>query len=174
MTAVTTDVRLLSIYLEDHHALLGAVLARAGRLVASDSHLPGGTALREIRDVLTDDREALRALMDTLGSTPSAAKSLLAGVAERLGRLKPNGRLLERSPLSRVVELDALRAAVQDDAALWRVLGAIAETDDRISAADAAARTSRAQRQAQTVERLRVAAAVAALGGREAASAHRR
>jgi hypothetical protein len=174
MTAVTTDVRLLSIYIEDHHALLGAVLARAGRLVASDSHLPGGTTLREVCDVLADDREALRALMGTLGATPSAPKSLLAGVAERLGRLKPNGWLLERSPLSRVVELDALRTALRDDAALWRALCAVAETDRRISAADAMTRLSRAERHAEAVERMRVAAAVAALGGREAASAHGR
>jgi hypothetical protein len=157
MTAVTTDVRLLSIYLEDHHALLGA-----------GEHRP------EQGDVLTDDRNALRALMDTLEVTPSASKSLVAGLAEQLGRLKPNGRLLERSPLSRVVELDALRTALQDDAALWRVLCAVAETDQRIDAADAATRLGRAQRQAEDVERMRVAAAVAALGGREAASAHSR
>ncbi len=174
MTALPTDVRLLSTYLEDHHALLGAVLARAGRLVASDSHLPGGAVLREVCDVLTDDRGALSAMMDALGASPSAPKSILAGVAERLGRLKPNGTLLERSPLSRVVELDALRTALLDDAAVWRVLRAIGETDQRVDPADAESRVRRAERHADAVERLRLASAVSALGGREAASAHAR
>jgi hypothetical protein len=43
-------------------------------------------------------------------------------VTEKLGRLKPNGRITERSPLSMVIELEGLRMAVEGKAAGWQAL----------------------------------------------------
>jgi hypothetical protein len=42
--------------------------------------------------------------------------------AEKVGRLKLNGRLLGYSPLSRLVELEALALGVHGKLALWRSL----------------------------------------------------
>ena len=45
-------------------------------------------------------------------SRPKVAE-VLVGVAETVGRLKPNGTLVRRSPLSDLMELEALSAAVE-------------------------------------------------------------
>lgn len=171
MTAVPTDHRLLAIYLNDHYALLRGALTRAERLTAADGHLPGGAVLREVAELLSDDAGALRSLITGLDLEVRGYKAVLTGVAERLGRFKPNGHLLTRSPLSRVVELDAMRTALQDDAAVWRVLRALAETDSRVQATDTDTRVGRAVQHAEVVEQLRIDAAVRALGGRQPSSA---
>ena len=43
-------------------------------------------------------------------------------VAERVGRLKLNGRIFERSPLSRIIELETLVVGVRGKEALWTAL----------------------------------------------------
>ena len=45
-------------------------------------------------------------------------------LAERVGRLKPNGRLLRRAPLSDLIEIEGLLDAVHAKAAGWRALAA--------------------------------------------------
>jgi hypothetical protein len=44
-------------------------------------------------------------------------------VAERLGLLKLNGRIVNYSPLSRVLELEGLGLLVAFNGSLWRTLG---------------------------------------------------
>lgn len=46
-------------------------------------------------------------------------------VAERVGRLKPNGRLLRRSPLTDLVEIEGLLGAVSAKATGWQALHAV-------------------------------------------------
>jgi len=52
----------------------------------------------------------------------SKLKPLGALLAERLGRLKLNGRLWGYSPLSRLDELEALQLGVTGKRRLWRAL----------------------------------------------------
>ena len=49
-------------------------------------------------------------------------KRALAQGAERVGRLKLNGRLVGYSPLARVLELEALMSGVQAKRGLWQAL----------------------------------------------------
>ena len=49
-------------------------------------------------------------------------KRVLAQGVERVGRLKLNGRLVGYSPLSRVLELEALMSGVQAKRGLWQAL----------------------------------------------------
>ena len=54
------------------------------------------------------DEQALRAIIRRL-DVPVRRRRIFAGrAAEKLGRLKPNGRLTKRSPLSDLVEIEAL------------------------------------------------------------------
>lgn len=53
---------------------------------------------------------------------------------ERAGRLKLNGRLVARSPLSDLEETEMLRLGVDGKAAGWRTLRALAERDGRLDA----------------------------------------
>ncbi len=45
-------------------------------------------------------------------------------VGERVGRLKPNGRIVRRSPLSDLIEIEALIDAVSAKRAGWYALAA--------------------------------------------------
>jgi hypothetical protein len=75
---------------------------------------------------------------------------------EKVGRLKPNGRILSRSPLSDVLEVEALRLAVEGKAAGWLLLRRFAEQDGRLDPAQLDRLISRAARQAEVLENLRV------------------
>lgn len=92
--------------------------------------------LAEAEERLAGDRDALLAVLRRNGVRPSRAKVGGARVAERLGRLKPNGHLTTYSPLSRLLELEALDAALAFTRALWQSLGdeARAEGTDALRA----------------------------------------
>jgi hypothetical protein len=107
------DKRWLSIYLRDHHA------ASAGGVELARRAFGSGHPLAE---QIAGDRKRLEALMRELGIPPSAMKVRFVRFAERVGRLKLNGRLLRRSPLSRIVELEALVVGIRGKEALWTAL----------------------------------------------------
>jgi hypothetical protein len=116
------DRLLLQAYLSDH--LGGAVggSARFGRMADAYADTPLGPALRRIADEVTQEREWLHAMAERLDVTPSRVKRLGIAVVERLGRLKPNGRITDASPLTAVIELDLMRAAVTAKRGLWETL----------------------------------------------------
>src|SRR3954465_3970114 len=62
--------------------------------------------LQRLATEIAEDREALLDVMDRLGARRDPVKQWAGWLAEKAGRLKPNGRLLGYSPLSRVVELE--------------------------------------------------------------------
>jgi transcription-repair coupling factor (superfamily II helicase) len=66
----------------------------------------------------------LEEVMRRLGVERSRLKEIMGAVAERVARLKANGRLVRPSPLSVVVELEALSAGVFAKQSLWRSLRA--------------------------------------------------
>jgi len=76
--------------------------------------------------------------------------------AERLGRLKLNGHVLSRSPLSTLVELELLRLGVEGKAAGWRTLKVVAATRRSVSVERLDGLIARALEQSQTLEDLRV------------------
>lgn len=148
--------RLLGIYLGDHFAGSTGGLALARRIADVHKDEAYGPPLSAFAQEVAEDREALRRMMTDLGFSVPQAKSTLAWVAERAGRLKPNGRLVGRSPLSAVVELEAMRAGVETKAACWRTLRAIAEHDDRLSDAELRGLVDRAEDQAERLEEMRL------------------
>src|ERR1051326_5210447 len=114
---------LIAVYLNDHlaGATLGVELAR--RLRSSNEDDPEfGPVLAEICAEVEADRETLKAVMGRLGGGQSKLKPLAAVFAERLGRLKLNGRLWGYSPLSRLDELELLQIGVAGKRRLWQAL----------------------------------------------------
>jgi hypothetical protein len=83
-------------------------------------------------------------------------KVLLGWVAEKAGRFKPNGRLLARSPLSSLEELETMRLGVEGKVSCWRTLRVLADHDARVDKARLDDLLGRAKRQADTLEKLRV------------------
>jgi hypothetical protein len=173
MTVMTRPVRrepaLLGIYLNDHLAAItgGLELAhRAARawnapLADAPPDYPAGLA-RE----MAEDRAALVGIMRTLGFPVRRYKMYAAWAAEKAGRLKLNGHVLSRSPLSDVLELEMLRVTVESTVSCWRTLRALADTDRRLDAARLDDLIARGERHAQTLERLALQASVRVFGAR--------
>ncbi|MFJ3788384.1 hypothetical protein [Kitasatospora sp. NPDC090091] len=118
----TDGEHLLTIYLNDHLAgsYGGAALAR--RIAREHAGDPDTAALRTMAREITEDRDELVDLMRALGIRPRWHRRLLGAAAEKAGRLKLNGRLVQRSPLSDLLEAEAMRSGVQGKIALWRAL----------------------------------------------------
>jgi hypothetical protein len=154
--------RLLAIYLNDHlaGATLGVELAR--RLRSSNQGDPEmGGPLAQICVEVEADRDTLVHLMEHREIGRDPVKPVLAKVAERLGRLKPNGRVRGYSPLSRVLELEFLSGLVGGKMELWNALEqSFGESLESFDFHDLAAR---ADSQGQRLEDLHLAAAQRAL-----------
>ena len=149
---------LLGIYLNDHLAAGTAGRDLARRCLAGLEGTPAGAAMERFSTEAEEDLAALREMMSTLGAPTRRYKVYAARAAERTGRLKPNGHLRTRSPLSTVLELESLQAGVRAKAALWRTLQAVADTDPRLDAARLSGLLDRAARQADTLEDLHTGA----------------
>lgn len=152
--------RLLDIYLGDHLAGATAGVDLARRM--ADQH-PLGTAICPIAAEIDADRRTLNEVMASVGAEPSLLKVALGWIAEKGGRLKLNGRLFVRSPLSGVLELEGLIVGVSGKLQLWRALGDVAQHDSRLSGFDFAALGARAEDQRQRLEELHEEAVSAAL-----------
>lgn len=141
------DRDLLAIYLKDHLAgsTLGVELVRraAGEHVGTAL----GSTLERLAGEIESDRAALISIMDALEVPPDRLKVAVAWAGEKAGRLKLNGRIFSRSPLSAVVELEGLIAGVNGKRALWRALRAIADREPRLQGSQLDELLARAERQ---------------------------
>jgi hypothetical protein len=155
--------RYLAIYLNDHlaGATVGVELARRLRSENQTEPRFGGELARICKEI-EGDKAALERLLDQFEVGRDRLKPALALAGERLGRLKPNGRLRGYSPLSRVLELEVLSGLVGGKLQLWNALEQrFGETLDGFDFHDLAAR---ADDQGRRLEDLHLAAAGQAFG----------
>jgi hypothetical protein len=145
------DEKLLRIYLNDHLAAATVATRLARRCLRSNRGTTLGRLLEELAGDLADDRRSLETLMVAQGVRRNRAKQAAAVVAERLGLLKLNGRIVHYSPLSRVLELEGLAGLAAFNGSLWRTLGNDALAD-------------RAARNVEKLERVTTEAAPTAFG----------
>ena len=144
--------RWLSIYLRDHHAASAGGVVLARRTLGANHPLA-----RQI----ARDRVTLEEIMRQLDVESSRMKVGLVRMAERLGRLKLNGRLLQRSPLSRVVELEVLVVGIRGKEALW---SALLTAGVSLQGIDLDALVDSARTQGREVDELRLSAVAGTLG----------
>jgi len=159
-TTAPTRHDLLGIYLNDHLAGATAGMGLARRMAAAAE--PGSARsalLGRLAAEIAADRTALVSIITALGIKVSGYKVFGAWAGQHAGRLKLNGHLLTRSPLSDLEETEVLRLGVSGKAAGWRTLRTLAETDDRIDAARLGELLARASRQEDELEELRVSVA---------------
>ena len=154
-----SEPRVLGIYLNDHlaGATVGTELAR--RVAAAHHGQREAASLQQVADEIAEDRASLQQIMTALGIPVRGYKVGAAWIGEKAGRLKLNGYLIGRSPLSSLEELEMLRLGVEGKAAGWRTLRVLAGTDARLDPGDIDELIARAQRQADVLEELRVGAA---------------
>lgn len=150
---------MLGIYLNDHlaGAVAGSNLAR--RLAASEREENKADILDRLATEIAEDRVALQEVMAELDVPVRLSETWASWTAERIGQLRLNGRVFRRSPLSRVLELEAMRLGVEGKAAGWRMLRAGAAADDRLDRGRLDALIDRAQAQIVSLEQLRIEAA---------------
>jgi hypothetical protein len=124
-------------------------------MVRSNSRNEYGPPLAALAGEIENDRKSLQSIMGALQIGSDRAKLVVAWAAEKVGRLKLNGRLLSYSPLSRLMELDVLMLGVTGKLELWRALDQLAVEDSRLDRADLGRLMERALGQLQEIETLR-------------------
>jgi hypothetical protein len=148
----------LSIYLQDHLAGATAGVNLAKRASKHNEGTPAGRRLEQVAHEIEADRDTLARFMAELGVRPSWTKNAAAWVAERLSRLKPNGRVNGDTSLLRMHELETLSLGIAGKQALWEALrmapesAAIADLD-----LDALHERARSQRERVELERMALA-----------------
>jgi hypothetical protein len=171
VTKVMPDVSLrnasaktrLATYLNDHlgGSATGRELAR--RAVRSNRGNEYGVVLEDVLRQIEEDVEALLEVMRRLEVEPDRVKEALGWAGEKLGRLKLNGQLLGYSPLSRLIELEAVMLGISGKLAMWQSLRVALGDDPRLEGIDLDHLAERAKQQRRTVEHLRRRAAAEAL-----------
>ena len=155
--------RWLTLYLQDHYAGAVAGTALFQRVASSHGDPRVRQVVADLAGQVETDRRELDEIMATLTIRHSLLKESLARVGEKLGRFVPNGALLRRSPLTDVVELEALSLAVEGKALGWKTMLTLAGTEPSLDASQVQHLLDRAHDQQVRLEELRLAVASATL-----------
>ena len=147
----------ITTYLKDHHAGATAGLEVFDRVASSHSDLQVREAVAAIAREVREDRQSLEEIMQTLGIDPSLLKDTASSLGEKVARLKPNEHLAQRSPLSDLVELEALVLGVRGKRLLWKSLLAVG--DPRLDHGRLNELVERAETQENQLEALRLSQA---------------
>jgi hypothetical protein len=118
---------LLAIYLNDHLGGSSGGLELARRAAEQNKGTQLGRFLEKLAKEIEEDREALKEIMDAVGVGRDHLKVAAGWTLEKFGRLKVNGRLIEYSPLSRLVEIEGLIVGVRGKLAGWHSLLAVVD-----------------------------------------------
>lgn len=162
--------RYLIIYLQDHllAATGGINLTRRAKAAQAERDLELHGFLADFEQELLEDRARLLEALDLLDAGPDPLKVVAGVVGERLGRLKPNGHLLRRSPYSDLVELEGLTIAVQGKRAGWIAMGL--RDHPKLTSIDFGRLVRQAEDQSARLEALRRPRAARILAGEDPAA----
>lgn len=157
--------KLLGTYLNDHLAgsIVGGELAR--RIARQNSDNEYGRETAEIAEQIEQDKLELRRIMTRLDVPQKRLRLGIAWAVEKVTRLKPNGRLIGYSPLSRVLELEGLVMGITGKLELWRTLDQLEDANPGLDKAQIRELIGRAEAQRDRVEDLRLKAAAEAMRG---------
>jgi hypothetical protein len=114
--------RLLRVYLADHLQLHRAARELTLRLRRREGEGELAALLDEVAAELRRQEGLAEALLRQLGAGPPWLRLALGTAMERIGRLKPNGRLFRASPLAPVFELEVLESLLDMSGRCWRAL----------------------------------------------------
>lgn len=163
MSESTTGTKFLGIYLNDHLAASTAGLNLMQRIVDGEPPDETRRRLRPLVGQIAQDRDSLRVIMAKLNVSESRAKKAAAWTAERLGRLKLNGRIVRRSPVTSLLELEAMRLGVEGKLAAWLSLRELVPSEPRLDASTLEDLIARARSQIEQLEAARMDVAPRAL-----------
>ena len=154
--------RLLHIYLSDHFAGSAVARSRCSHAAAQNRGNEFGVFLELLLREIDEERETLRSVIERVGAKPPLMKVAVGAAFERLSRLKPDGQLRGYSPLTRLLEFEALSLGVEGKRLLWVALAELRRSS--LAEFDFEALEQRAVAQRQGIEEKRLAAARLVLG----------
>ena len=120
----------LHIFLRNHEAAARAGLDLIRRTATNQRRQPYAGELAAIADEAREDLTSLQLLMRHLEVEPDMVLGTALRLGERAGRLKPNGHLLRRAPLSDLVEVQGVINALTLKLTGWRALAAAHVAED--------------------------------------------
>lgn len=145
---------LLHIYLRDHEAAAVGGVQLFRRCCKANRGTAYAAELHRLTDQVRSQRDALRSICRQFGVKYSNVGRAVAYTGATLGRFKPNGRAFHYSPLSRVIELEALSSAVTSQARLWESLLRLSAVEACLDEADLTRHASEANDQLDALRRL--------------------
>lgn len=159
----TRPTDLVTTYLEDHRAGAAGGVALARRIADRYGDQPGFESVVSLAADIRDDERSLDAIREATGADGGCVKRVAAVVGERLARLKLNGTIVRASPLSRVIELEALTIGVAGKRSGWLGLRAFADGPE-LAGVDLDELVQRADAQIDELGRLHALACELAFG----------
>jgi hypothetical protein len=164
------NAELLGVYLHDHLAAATGGIELVGRMISVHRGSRWEPPLQQLLTELRDEKSSLLDVARALGVPVRQYKQLGVWVAEKVSRIKLNGRLLSRSPLSDLVEFEFLASAVRGKRSGFETLRIAAEVDDRLPKAELDRLIDQAHRQYEWLTDARRDVAAAVFGGRPEAA----
>ena len=123
---------LLGVYCNDHLMAATGGIELVSRMLGTHRGKPFEPHLASLLSELREEKTALLSTMKSLGIPVRQYKQVATWVGEKFSRLKLNGRLLSRSPLSDLIEFEFIATAVLGKRAGFETLREVAEVDARI------------------------------------------
>jgi hypothetical protein len=123
---------LLAVYCNDHIASAAGGIELVSRMIGVHRGTGYEAPLRQLLDELREEKTALTEQTRALGLPVRQYKQAAVWAAEKASRLKLNGHLLSRSPLSDLVEFEFLASAVRGKRSGFETVRIAAEIDSRI------------------------------------------
>ena len=121
---------LLAVYVRNHLAAARGGLDLFRRVARSTEGTDAGPEVAALAAEVDVDLRTLLAIAQNLGIGENKPFGFAARAGETLGRLKPNGSLVRRSPLTDLIEIEGLLDAVAAKLAGWN--GLLCAPDARI------------------------------------------
>ncbi|TQN42589.1 hypothetical protein FHU33_1995 [Blastococcus colisei] len=123
---------LLTVYCNDHLAASVGGIELVKRMIGAHAGTVYEARLRQLLKELHEEHHALRGIMAELGLPIRRYKQLGLWLGEKISRVKLNGRLVSRSPMSSLVEFEFLASAVRAKRSGFETLREVAAIDDRV------------------------------------------
>ena len=164
-TGAVAHPDLLAVYVNDHIASAAGGIELVTRMIGAHRGSAHEDGLRQLLDELRQEKSDVTAVARALGLPVRQYKQVAVWVAEKASRLKLNGHVLSRSPLSSLVEFEFLASAVRGKRSGFETLRIAAEVDPRIDAVLFDALIEQANRQYRWLTDVRREVAAEVFGG---------
>jgi hypothetical protein len=164
-TGAVAHPDLLAVYVNDHIAAAAGGIELVSRMIGVHRGTRHEAPLRQLLDELRQEKSDLTATARALGLPVRPYKQVAVWVAEKASRLKLNGHVLTRSPLSDLVEFEFLASAVRSKRSGFETLRIAATVDPRIDPVLLDSLIEQANRQYRWLTDLRREVAAEVFGG---------